>query len=97
MGMYTAVSNTEQWMEKFGVDVEEIDQWELVRRSEGVDGSNVRAAREWLERHAAGVHYDGDQLTPEILERPDPVLLRDERAHSGVEPWTSPVSKASRS
>jgi L-fucose isomerase len=69
MGMYTAVSNTEQWMEKFGVDVEEIDQWELVRRSEGVDGSNVRAAREWLERHAAGVHYDGDQLTPEILER----------------------------
>ena len=69
MGMYTAVSNTEQWMEKFGVDVEEIDQWELVRRSEGVDGSNVRAAREWLERHAAGVHYAGDQLTPEILER----------------------------
>ena len=69
MGMYTAVSNTEQWMEKFGVDVEEIDQWELVRRSEGVGGSNVRAAREWLERHAAGVHYDGDQLTPEILER----------------------------
>ena len=31
MGMYTAVSNTDQWMEKFGVDVEEIDQWELVR------------------------------------------------------------------
>jgi L-fucose/D-arabinose isomerase len=69
MGMYTAVSSTEQWMEKFGVDVEEIDQWELVRRSEGVDGSKVRAAREWLERHAAGVHYDGDQLTPELLER----------------------------
>src|SRR5919205_90129 len=33
MGMYTAVSSTDQWMEKFGVDVEEIDQWELVRRS----------------------------------------------------------------
>ena len=29
----------------------------------------MRAAREWLERHAAGVHYDGDRLTPEILER----------------------------
>src|SRR5918997_1779539 len=69
MGMYTAVSNADQWMEKFGVDVEEIDQWELVRRSEWVDGSRVRAAREWLERHAAGVHYDGDQLTPELLER----------------------------
>src|SRR5829696_5632267 len=69
MGMYTAVSNTDQWMERFGVDVEEIDQWELVRRSEGVEGSKVRAAREWLERHAAGVHYDGERLTPELLER----------------------------
>lgn len=69
MGMYTAVSNTDQWMEKFGVDVEEIDQWELVRRSEHVEASRVRAAREWLERHAAGVHYDGARLTPESLER----------------------------
>ncbi len=69
MGMYTAVSNPDQWMEKFGVDVEEIDQWELVRRSEEVAGGKVTAAREWLERHAAGVHYDGGQLTPESLER----------------------------
>ncbi|QYJ17033.1 L-fucose isomerase [Rubrobacter xylanophilus DSM 9941] len=69
MGMYTAVSNPDQWMRKFGVDVEEIDQWELVRRSEGVEAAKVRKAREWLERHAAGVHYDGRQLTPELLER----------------------------
>ena len=69
MGMYTAVSNPDAWMEKFGVDVEEIDQWELVRRSEGVDVGKVRKAREWLEAHAAGVHYDGEQLTPELLER----------------------------
>jgi len=69
MGMYTAVSNPEQWMEKFGVDVEEIDQWEIVRRSESVSGSKVREAREWLERMCAGVHYDGGSLTPELLER----------------------------
>lgn len=69
MGMYTAVSNTDQWMDKFGVDVEEIDQWELVRRAEKVEDSKVRAAREWLEEHSAGVHYDGRQLTPELLER----------------------------
>ncbi len=69
MGMYTAVSNADAWMEKFGVDVEEIDQWELVRRSEGVDADKVRAARAWIEGHAAGVHYDGQQLTPELLER----------------------------
>jgi L-fucose/D-arabinose isomerase len=56
-------------MTKFGVDVEEIDQWELVRRSESVDAADVRRAREWIEQHAAGVHYDGTQLTPELLER----------------------------
>ena len=35
----------------------------------GGDAARVRAAREWLEEHAAGVHYDGDRLTPELLER----------------------------
>lgn len=69
MGMYTAVSHTDQWLEKFGVDVEEIDQWELVRRSELVEQGKVRTARAWLEKYAAGVHYDGKQLTPELLER----------------------------
>ncbi|MGH2844437.1 MAG: L-fucose/L-arabinose isomerase family protein [Thermoleophilaceae bacterium] len=69
MGMYTAVANADQWLAKFGVDVEEIDQLELVRRAELVSEAPVRAAREWLEGHAAGVHYDGEQLTPELLER----------------------------
>jgi L-fucose/D-arabinose isomerase len=68
MGMYTAVANTEQWMSKFGVDVEEIDQWEIVRRAELVPAARARAGREWLERNA-NVHYDGDRLTPELLER----------------------------
>ncbi|MBL1068606.1 L-fucose/L-arabinose isomerase family protein [Streptomyces sp. 7-21] len=69
MGMYTAVANTDQWMKQFGVDVEEIDQWEIVRRAENADAARVAAARDWLEKHAAGVHYDGDRLTPELLER----------------------------
>jgi L-fucose isomerase len=69
MGMYTAVSSTDQWMTQFGVDVEEIDQFELVRRAEAVNGTTARQAREWLEERVAGVHYDGRQLTPELLER----------------------------
>ena len=69
MGMYTAVANPDRWLAQFGVDVEEIDQWELVRRSDAVDAGHVSAARDWLERNAAGVHYDGKRLTPEILER----------------------------
>ncbi|MBA0052577.1 fucose isomerase [Streptomyces sp. AJS327] len=69
MGMYTATANTDQWMRLFGVDVEEIDQWEIVRRADQVAQRRVTAAREWLERHTAGVLYDGDRLTPELLER----------------------------
>lgn len=69
MGMYTAVSNPDRWLEQFGVDVEEIDQWELVRRIDEIDPARVSAARKWLEHHAAGVHYDGERLTPELLER----------------------------
>ncbi|RDI61454.1 L-fucose/L-arabinose isomerase family protein [Nocardia pseudobrasiliensis] len=69
MGMYTAVADTDQWMRTFGIDVEEIDQWEIVRRSELVEAGRVSQARLWLEKSAAGVHYDGKALTPELLER----------------------------
>lgn len=69
MGMYTAVGRTDEWMRKFGIDTEEIDQWEIVRRSELVEASRVREGRQWLEQRCAGVHYDGKQLTPELLER----------------------------
>jgi L-fucose isomerase len=69
MGMYTAVGHTDEWMRLFGVDVEEVDQWEVVRRSELVPASRAASGRQWLEKHAAGVHYDGTRLTPEVLER----------------------------
>jgi L-fucose isomerase len=69
MGMYTAVADPDQWIDTFGVDVEEIDQWELVRRSESVSAKRVAAAADWLEKTSAGVHYDGRQLTREIFER----------------------------
>jgi L-fucose isomerase len=69
MGMYTAVARTDEWMRRFGIDVEEIDQWEIVRRSEHVPAAQAVAGREWFEKHAAGVHYDGGKLTPELLER----------------------------
>ncbi|MGI8697142.1 MAG: L-fucose/L-arabinose isomerase family protein [Mycobacteriales bacterium] len=69
MGMYTAVADPDQWISLFGVDVEEIDQWEIVRRSANVEQSRVDAAISWLEKYSAGVHYDGKALTPETLGR----------------------------
>ena len=69
MGMYTTVANTDQWMSLFGIDIEDIDQYELVRRGSTVQPSVTKAARRWLEKNAGGVHYDGQKLTPELLER----------------------------
>ncbi|MGW0890605.1 L-fucose/L-arabinose isomerase family protein [Saccharopolyspora sp. NPDC002578] len=69
MGMNTAVANTDQWQRQFGIDVEEIDQYELVLRAEKADAAEARKGREWIEQHAAGVHYDGKKLTPDLLER----------------------------
>ncbi|HVX47043.1 MAG TPA: L-fucose/L-arabinose isomerase family protein [Mycobacteriales bacterium] len=69
MGMYTTVANPDQWIDLFGIDTEEIDQWEIVRRSENVEASRVSAAIAWLEKNSAGVHYNGKQLTPETLGR----------------------------
>ncbi|GHE86760.1 L-fucose isomerase [Amycolatopsis deserti] len=69
MGMNTAVANTDQWMRQFGIDVEEIDQYELVLRAEKADVGEAAKARRWIEEHAGGVHYDGQKLTPELLER----------------------------
>jgi L-fucose isomerase len=34
-----------------------------------VPASAAAGGREWLEKYSAGVHYDGQRLTPEILER----------------------------
>jgi L-fucose isomerase len=67
--MYTAVADADQWISQFGIDVEEIDQWELVRRSDSVPAARAAAAADWLEAKSAGVHYDGDRLTRELLER----------------------------
>jgi L-fucose isomerase len=69
MGMNTAVANTDQWQRLFGIDVEEIDQWELVLRAEKADPTAAVAGREWFEKLAGAVHYDGARLTPELLER----------------------------
>ncbi|MEK6569838.1 MAG: fucose isomerase, partial [Bacteroidota bacterium] len=69
MGMYTAVSNLDQWKKLFGIDVEHIDQYEIVRRSELVDKKKVDKALKWLESMMGkNIHYDGKILTPEKLK-----------------------------
>lgn len=69
MGMYTATVGTDAWMKRFGIDVEHIDQWEIVRLSEQVPAKQVESAFKWCEVNVGEIRYDGKQLTPEILKR----------------------------
>jgi L-fucose/D-arabinose isomerase len=70
MGMYTAVADADQWKRDFGIDVEHIDQYEIIRRSELVEKDRVEHAFSWLEKMlGANIHYDGKKLTPELLRR----------------------------
>ena len=70
MGMYTAVADADQWKREFGIDVEHIDQYEIIRRSDLADGEKVDHAFSWLEKMVGkNIHYDGKKLTPELLKR----------------------------
>jgi len=68
LGMYTAVSNLDQWQKLFGIDVEHCEQYEIMRRAPEIDQIRVTKAREYLERNSA-VLYNGKNLTPEIFEK----------------------------
>ena len=78
MGMYTATAGTDTWMAQFGIDVEEVDQLELVRRAEEADPAEARRGRLWLEENCRAIHYDGQLLTPELLERQLQMYMGDD-------------------
>ncbi len=69
LGMYTAVANLDQWQSLFGVDVEHIEQYDIMRYSEKVDSDRVNAGLKWLEKNVGNIHYDGKALTPEKLKK----------------------------
>lgn len=68
LGMYTAVSNLDQWQQMFGLDIEHIEQQDLVVESQKVPAADAKRGRLWLEQHCREVRYDGKALTQEKLE-----------------------------
>jgi L-fucose isomerase len=69
MGMYTAVANLDEWQRRFGIDVENFEQYDIVRYGETIEQTRVSNARTWLEKHARVIGYNGQNLTPEKLEK----------------------------
>ncbi len=68
LGMYTATANLDEWMTLFGVDVEHIEQYDIIRYSAEVDDDRVESAFRWLEQHVGAIHYDGHALTSDKLK-----------------------------
>ena len=67
IGMGTGTAAPDTWLRDFGVDIDHIDQYELVRRAQQVPPEETTRALAWLEARVARIAYDGDKLTPETL------------------------------
>ena len=68
MGMYTTVANQAQWQRMFGIDVEDIEQYEIMRYGNMVDQEKVTNARKWLEERVGNIAYNDSNFTPAKLE-----------------------------
>lgn len=68
LGMYTAVANVDEWQKRFGIDVENIEQDDIIRAGDTIAAGRVEQAFEWLTAHVGSIQYDGLGLTPEKLK-----------------------------
>lgn len=68
MGMYTTVASLSQWQRMFGIDVENVEQYEIMTEAEKIDQDKVTNARKWLEERVGNIAYNDTSLTPEKLE-----------------------------
>lgn len=69
LGMYTAVANLDQWQSMFGVDIEHVEQYDVMRYADEVEPAKLDKALAWLEAHVGEIKYDGKSLTPELLKK----------------------------
>ena len=55
----TAVADPALWMQKFGIDVDHVDQMELVRRAEIelASPAKINKAMDYLKKHVKKIHY----------------------------------------
>lgn len=68
LGMYSATVDMQDWMDKFGIDVEHSDESEIVRIAETIPEETVEKGFKWLTDHCKSIRYDGRKLTPEKLK-----------------------------
>lgn len=67
IGMGSGAVSPDVWMQRFGVDVDHVDQLEILRRARLVPPEETERALRWLEERMGAVEYDGKKLTRESL------------------------------
>lgn len=68
LGMYSATASMQDWQDKFGVDIDHLDQSEMVRIAQTIPQKQVDKAFNWLTDHIGSIEYDGIRLTEEKLK-----------------------------
>jgi len=68
LGMDTGTIDPIQWKQMFGIDVEQFDQLEIIRRAPLIARERVDNMIAWLENNTAGIEYDDAGLTRAKLE-----------------------------
>lgn len=68
MGMFTTVANLDDWQKLFGIDIEDVEQYEIMVEGATVPDEKVKAARLWLEENVGNIAYNDSNFTPEKLE-----------------------------
>lgn len=68
LGMYSATVSMQDWQQKFGVDIDHMDQSEVVRIAETIPEAKVESAFKWLNSNVGAIYYDDKKLTPEKLK-----------------------------
>ena len=75
LGIDTAVADPALWMKKFGIDVDHVDQYELIRRAELEikKGKRIKVALDYLKKHVKKIHWTKPDakmlLTEDLLKK----------------------------
>jgi L-fucose isomerase len=69
IGMNTGAVSTQEWMRRFGVDVEQIDQLQIVDRARRADAEEVERAYEWLNAKLGHVATAGKAAPENVREQ----------------------------
>jgi L-fucose isomerase len=66
--MYSTTVSMQKWQEKFGIDIEHVDQVEIVRLADTIPEEKVELAFKWLNENIGSIKYDGNRLTEDKLK-----------------------------